>query len=76
MQKGRKGGSRGVVVEDVTDLEVQRPVRPDERVARGALHQHRLRHRGGGNPKPASSSCFPLRSVAFLGVWAAAFSGR
>ncbi|BAS97566.1 Os06g0332450, partial [Oryza sativa Japonica Group] len=37
-----------VVVEDVADLEVEGPVGPDERLARRAVDEHRLRHGGGG----------------------------
>ena len=38
---------RGVVVEDVADLEVEGPVGPDERLAGRAIDQDGLRHRGG-----------------------------
>lgn len=36
------------MVEDVADLEVEGPVGPDERLARRAVDEHRLRHGGGG----------------------------
>lgn len=35
------------MVEDVTDLEVEGPVGPDERLAGRAIDQDGLRHRGG-----------------------------
>jgi hypothetical protein len=58
------------VVEDVADLEVERPVGLDEQLARGTLHQHLLRHRGdggrGANSNPVSSSSrFPPPSPPF-----------
>uniref|UniRef100_A0A0A9C2L6 Uncharacterized protein n=1 Tax=Arundo donax TaxID=35708 RepID=A0A0A9C2L6_ARUDO len=39
-----------VAVEDVADLQVHRPVRADEHVARRPLHQHR-RHRRSAPPE-------------------------